>query len=145
MASTLCQKLLITFCHFLWFGSYDFVQISPSCDPNTYQIIYGGTLDFQYHYQQWQHKMQQKINIFAVNLPLKLFLATVANADMGSLKSLHTIPLKMFVHMLVRIWTKSYGPNYHDYTKFWAFWQKKPLFFITIFDKELTPFWKTFL
>ena len=29
-------------------------------------------------------------SIFAVNLPLKLFPATVANADIGSLKSLHT-------------------------------------------------------
>ena len=30
-------------------------------------------------------------SIFAVNLPLKLFPATVANADIGSLKSLHTL------------------------------------------------------
>ena len=28
-------------------------------------------------------------SIFAVNLPLKLFPATIANADIGSLKSLH--------------------------------------------------------
>ena len=30
-------------------------------------------------------------SIFAVNLTLKLFRATVANADIGSLKSLHTL------------------------------------------------------
>ena len=29
-------------------------------------------------------------SIFAVNLPIRLFRATVANADTGSLKSLHT-------------------------------------------------------
>ena len=29
-------------------------------------------------------------SVFAANLPLKLFRATVANADIGSLKSLHT-------------------------------------------------------
>ena len=29
-------------------------------------------------------------SIFTVNLPLKLFRGTVANADIGSLKSLHT-------------------------------------------------------
>ena len=29
-------------------------------------------------------------SIFAANLPLKLFPATVANANIGSLKSLHT-------------------------------------------------------
>ena len=62
---------------------------------------------------------------FAVNLSLKLFLATVANADIGSLKSLHTFLKKRLYHMLVK------------------FEQKR--FFTTIFDKELTPFWKTFL
>ena len=36
-------------------------------------------------------------SIFAVNLPLKLFRATVANADIGSLKSFHTFLKKMFV------------------------------------------------
>ena len=29
-------------------------------------------------------------SIFAVNMPLEFFRATVANADIGSLKSLHT-------------------------------------------------------
>ena len=38
--------------------------------------------------------------IFAVNLPLKLFPATVANADIGSQKTLHTL-LDMYLdHML---------------------------------------------
>ena len=47
--------------------------------------------------------------------------------------------------MLVRfeqIKLYSYGSN--D-TKCWAFWQKKTEFFITIFDKELTPFWKKYI
>ena len=34
------------------FGSYDFVQITPACDPNMYQIIYGETLDFQSQHHQ---------------------------------------------------------------------------------------------
>ena len=42
---------------------------------------------------------------------------TIADADIGSLKSLHTLFGKYFDHMLVK-WTKLYGPNY---TKFWAF------------------------
>ena len=50
-------------------------------------------------------------SVFAVNLPLKLFSATVANADIGSLKSLHT-SLKMFVPHASEVRTKSYGPNY---------------------------------
>ena len=47
----------------------------------------------------------------------------------------------LFVPYTSEIWTKSYGPNY---TKFWAFWQKSEVS-KTIFDKALTPFWKTFL
>ena len=57
MVSTLCQKLLTIFCqktqHFVWFGLYDFVQISPVCGPHTYQIMYGETFDFQCQHQQW--------------------------------------------------------------------------------------------
>ena len=41
-------------------------------------------------------------SIFAVNLPLKLFRATIANADIGSLKSFHTFLLKCLYHMLVK-------------------------------------------
>ena len=41
-------------------------------------------------------------SIFAVNLPLKLFPATVANADIGSLKSLHNLFGKYLDHMLVK-------------------------------------------
>ena len=41
-------------------------------------------------------------SIFAVNLPLKLFPATVANADIGSLKSLHTLFDKYLDHMLMK-------------------------------------------
>ena len=95
MTSTLRQKLLTIFCqkaqNFVWFGPYDFVQSSPACGSNTYQIMYGETLDFQSQHQQCNIKMpDRKINFFALYLPLKLFGATVANADIGSLKSLHT-------------------------------------------------------
>ena len=33
--------------NFTYFGLYGFVQISPTSGPNTYQIMYGETLDFQ--------------------------------------------------------------------------------------------------
>ena len=50
MASTRSQKWLNIFCqkaqNFVYFGAYDFVQISPECGPNTYQIMYGEILDF---------------------------------------------------------------------------------------------------
>ena len=40
--------------------------------------------------------------IFAVNLPLNSFHATVANADIESLKSLNTFLTKCLYHMLVK-------------------------------------------
>ena len=88
----ICRVLSFLACHkFL-----DFVlrQVLPDGlppgGPNTYQIMYGEISDFQYQYQQWQHKMpERKIN-FAVNLTLKFFSATITNADTGSFKSLHT-------------------------------------------------------
>ena len=100
MASILCQKLFTIFCqkaqNFVWFGSYDFVQISPVCGPNTYQIMCGETLGFQCQHQQRQHKCPIGKSIIVVNLPLKRFRATVAHADTGSLKlSIHS--LKVFV------------------------------------------------
>ena len=51
----------------------------------------------------------------------RAFYVTIADADIGSLKSLHTLFDKVFGPHAGRIWTKSYGPNY---TEFWAFWQK---------------------
>ena len=43
-------------------------------------------------------------SIFSVNLPLKLFRATIANVDTGSLESLHTFLIKCLYHnhMLVK-------------------------------------------
>ena len=105
MASALCQNLLTMFCqktpNFVWFGLYDFVQISPACGPNTYQIMYGETLDSQCQHQNSNIKCPIGKSIFAVNLPLKFFRATIANSDIGSLKSLHTFRKKCLYHMLV--------------------------------------------
>ena len=70
--------------NFVYFGPYDFVQIPPACDPNTYQIMYGETLDFQCQHQQYGNiKYPIGKSIFAVHL-----LYIVANADIGSLKFL---------------------------------------------------------
>ena len=91
MASTLCQngwpffyQKRSKFCTV----RTNFVQILTACGPNTYQI--------------WYIKYPIGKSIFAVNLLLKLFLATVANADIGSLKSLHTFLKECLYHMLVK-------------------------------------------
>ena len=48
MASSLCQKhsLCQKAQNFEHFSQYDLVQIWPACCPSTYQIMYGGILDF---------------------------------------------------------------------------------------------------
>ena len=50
MASTLYQKWLTIFCqkaqNVVYFGPYNFVQMSPARGQNFYQIMYGETLDF---------------------------------------------------------------------------------------------------
>ena len=43
-----------------------------------------------------------RTSIFAVNLKLKLFRVTVADADIGSLKSLHTFLKKYLYHLVVK-------------------------------------------
>ena len=69
-----------------------------------------------------------------LNLPLELFPTTVANADVRSLKSLHTIPKECLYHMLVKFEQNCTGQNN---TKFWVFWQK--MFFFKFFNH----FWQS--
>ena len=80
-------------------------------------------------------------SIVAVNLALKLFPATVANADIGSLKSLHTLFDKYLDHMLVNL-NKIVWFKLHEIL---SFLEKKKTVFKNIFDKALTPFLKMFL
>ena len=74
--------------------------------------------------------------IYAVNLPLKLFPATVANADIGSLKSLHTLFGMYLDHMLVKFEQNRMVQTTQNFELF----DGKNTFFKTIFDKALTPF-----
>ena len=80
-------------------------------------------------------------SIFAVNLPLKRLPATVANTDIGSLKSLHTLFDKYLDHMLGNFEQSCMVQIIRNLELF----DKKIWFLKTIFDKALTPFWKTFL
>ena len=47
----------------------------------------------------------------------RVFYVTIANADIGSLKSLHTL-FKVFEPHAGKIWTKSYGSNYTNFLSF---------------------------
>ena len=63
--------------------------------------MYGETLDFQIG-SNGNIKYPSGKLIFAVNLPLKLFPITIANANIKRLKSLHTLFDKCLDHMLVK-------------------------------------------
>ena len=75
-------------------------------------------------------------SIFAVNLPLKLYRATAANADTGSLKFLHTLFDSYWDHMLAKFEANRIAQNVQNF----EFFDKKTGFLKTTFDKTLTPF-----
>ena len=87
MASTLCQK---------WLTINFFVK--------KLKILYSldHTILFKFHQHVVQIKYLIGKSIFAVNLTLKLFPATIANADFGSLKFLHMLFDQYLGHMLVK-------------------------------------------
>ena len=61
-----------------------------------------------------------------------------ADADIGSLKSLHTLFDKFLDHMLVKFEENPMVRTIQNFVLFDKKW-------LTIFDKVLMPFWKTFL
>ena len=76
-------------------------------------------------------------SILAANLPLKLFRATVAYADIGSLKSLHTF-LKNVCTIYKWNLNKIVLSKLHEIRRFLT---KKPVFFLQPF---LTKSWRHF-
>ena len=82
-------------------------------------------LDFSVSISNGNMKCPIRKSIFTVNLPSKLFCATVANADIERVKSLHTFLKKCFYHMPVK-----FEQNRMVYTtrNFELFWQKTVFF-----------------
>ena len=78
-----------------------------ACGTNTCQIMYAETLDFQINVSVSNGNLKYPIgkSIYPVNVPLKLFRATVANTDTASLKSLHTLFDTYSDYMLVKFET----------------------------------------
>ena len=68
----------------------------------------------------------------------RAFYVTIADADIGSLKSLHTLFDKYLDHMLVRFEQNRMVRTIQNFVLFDKKW-------LTIFDKVLMSFWKTFL
>ena len=65
-------------------------NFSQACDPNTYQMMFGETYTSNVSISNGNIKCPIGKSIFVVKLPLKLIPATVAIADVESIKSLHT-------------------------------------------------------
>ena len=135
---------LIIFCqkaNFLkkYFVSYDFVQISPACGPNTYQSR-DFRLPMSCSVSIGSIKCSIGKSIFALNLPLKLFRATVANAYTRSLKSLHTFFDTYLGHMVAKFEPKRIVRKVLNF----ELSDKRTEFLKTILNKALTQFCKTF-
>ena len=77
-------------------------------------------------------KINAKIDFFRSGI-----YVNISDADIGSLKSLHTLFDKYLDHMLVKFEQNRRVQTQQNVELF----DKKRL---TIFDKVLTPFWKTF-
>ena len=76
---------------FLHFETYDLVQCSPACKPNTYQLMYGET--------------RLPVSAFATVAKFifrSTFYVTITDAAIESLKSIHTLFDKHVVYMLVK-------------------------------------------
>ena len=81
--------------NFVHFGLYDLVQISSVCGPNTYQVMYGYSSEFQC--QQLQHQQRR---VLMANLLQKLIRHFML--------PLLTLPLEAWspsIHYLISIWT----------------------------------------
>ena len=78
------------------FRLYELVQISPACCPNTYQIMYGETLDFQCQHVLAQKSFNGKFTA-QMDLPIGHFKLPLL-----------TLTLKVWslsIHYLISIWT----------------------------------------
>ena len=77
------SKMFNHFCQ-KYFVLYGFIKNSPACGSNAYQIMYRDFRLTMLASLYGNIKCPIGKSIFLVNLPLKLFCATVANADAGS-------------------------------------------------------------
>ena len=82
-----CQKAQ----EFVYFLLCDFVPISPGCGPNTYQKYTERLKTSNIRVRNGNIKCPIGKSNFALNFPLKLFHATVANSDTESLKYFQTL------------------------------------------------------
>ena len=97
------------------------VQISVTCCPNTYQIMYGAQTSFNGKFRPTEK------NCFSD----RAFYVT--DADIRSLKSLHTLFDKLLDHILVKFEQNHIVENIHNFEFFGKNWS-------TILEKGLTPF-----
>ena len=121
---------------FVYFGPYDFVQISLACGTNILRNVWR---DYRLTMSALATVAGKSLtaNLLQKMIPDRIFYITVVDADIRGLQSLHTLFDKYLDHMLVKlnkiVWS--------ELKRNWSFWQKM----FTIFEKVLTLFWKMFL
>ena len=101
--------------NFVYFG-LRLVQISPAFGPDRYQIMYGETLLLS-------------VSAFSD----RTFYVTITDADIESLKSLHTLFDKYLDHMLGKFEQNRMIKNVQNFKLLGKKW-------LTIFEKVLMPF-----
>ena len=79
-----------------------------------------------------------KANLLGKKKSDRIFYITITDADIGSLKSLHTLFVKYLEHILVKFEQNRMVRNKQNLELFGKKW-------LTLFGKVLMPFWKTFL
>ena len=106
MASTFCQKLFTIFCQKAQYLYCLDHMILFKFHQHEVQILIKYCMDrlwtFNVSINNGNIKCLIGKIIFPINLPLKLFCGNAANADIGSLKSLHTFLNKCLYIMLVK-------------------------------------------
>ena len=141
MASSLCQKLLLKKKNFFWCWFFCFVLFCFLFTSMCYKyFLRNAWRDFRLPMSALATVARKKFNgkFTAKNWFSDRALYLIADANIGSVKSRHALFDKYLDHMLVKFEQNCMIRTIQNFVLF----DKNCL---TIFDKVLTPFWKTFL
>ena len=116
----------------VYFVPHGFVQISPACNPNTYQNVWRDFRPPMSVSVTVNRKLNRKLN-FCGKFAIKTFLCYRCKYWHWNSKVSPYIIWYVLGSHASEIWTKSYCLKC---TKFWVFWQKIEAF-KTIYDKNI--------
>ena len=100
--------------------------------------MYGESLDFQCQNLQTKYGTVLMTNLPQNVFSVHSFYVVITDADIGRLTFLRTLFDEYLDRMLVNLIKNRIVQNIQNFEHFRKKW-------LTIFEKRLTPFWKTFL